>query len=416
MTDRLDVGFVPAECPGAEGTGATRTSSLLIERLSRDHDLTVYVVSQMAADEAALPARDRVDYVLHDDLPTLPHPIRQKLSTLRGEADALAGHDLVHSYSSAFIPVLADLQVPTLATLNSYLPACPKEDLRYHDERKCSGPAPLKCANCVLDTRVGGNLGVADSLRATYSAFGKFDYVRRALDSAPDVTAFQAISPHLRSDYGALGVPMDSIEVVPHFYEDAFLDLEDHGTDPDASLLYVGRLQENKGPQVLVRALATLRERGHDATLRVAGEGPQREALAALAADLGVESHVTWLGYVDHADLVSEYRTADVFVYPGLLDEPFGRVLLEALGMRTPVVASDVGSMDYIVGPGGELFPPGDDAALAAAVEDVLGSYTTYHDAIPDHVDRFAPDRVVASLSGLYRRTAGTAREVFPGA
>ena len=57
VTERLDVGFVPAECPGANATGATHTSTLLIERLSEHHDLTVYVASQMDASDRDLPAQ-----------------------------------------------------------------------------------------------------------------------------------------------------------------------------------------------------------------------------------------------------------------------------------------------------------------------------------------------------------------------
>lgn len=158
--DRLDVGFVPAECPGVGGAAATRTSALLIERLSRHHDLTVYVSSQQSASGVDLPASDRDQYVLHDDLPKLPHPLSVKIDALRSEADALEAHDLVQASSSAFVPVLANLDVPTLSTLNSYVPVCPKGDLMYHDETKCTGPGVAKCVGCVLDASFGREGGV----------------------------------------------------------------------------------------------------------------------------------------------------------------------------------------------------------------------------------------------------------------
>lgn len=132
MSERLDVAFVPAECPGSDGTGATHSSTIYIEHLSHYHDLTVYVSTQMDSSKATLPAQDRVEYVMHDSLPKLPHPISTKMDALREESAALERHDLFHSYSSAFIPVLADLDVPTLLTLNSYLPVCPKADMLYH--------------------------------------------------------------------------------------------------------------------------------------------------------------------------------------------------------------------------------------------------------------------------------------------
>lgn len=406
--DRLDVGFVPAECPGAGEAGATRTSALLIERLSRHHDLTVYVSSQQSAAGVDLPASDRAEYVLHDDLPKLPHPLTVKIDALREETDALEDHDLVHSYSSAFIPVLADLDVPTLSTLNSYIPVCAKGDMLYHDEEKCTGPGLAKCVGCVLDSSFDRERSLENGLRAAYTALGRGGFVRESIAGADDVDAYHALSPHLVDDYAALGWPGNRITVIPHFYEEAHASLaDDHDFDPHRiTLLYVGALAANKGPQVLVRALPLLEERGYDVELRVAGTGVDGEKLRRLADRIGVADAVTWLGHVDHDELFAEYRAADVYVFPGLLDEPFGRVLLEALETRTPVLASDVGSTDYIVGPAGVRFEPGDEAALADGFEELVANYEAHYDAIPEHVEQFAPETVEAAFLRLYERVA----------
>lgn len=220
--ERLDVGFVPAECPAAEGTGAVHTSTLLIETLSEHHDLTVYVATQLNATDRRLPARDRVEYVLHDDLPKLPHPISTKLDALSDETTSLNGHDFVHSYSPAFIPVLAELNVPTLVTLNSYLPVCPKSDMLYHGKRKCSGPAPAKCVGCVAATAVRRRQGIEAELRAGYDALGRLGFVDTVQARCDDISVYRALSPHVRDDYVDLGFPADRIHVVPHFYEERF--------------------------------------------------------------------------------------------------------------------------------------------------------------------------------------------------
>ncbi|WP_101298249.1 glycosyltransferase family 4 protein [Halegenticoccus soli] len=433
MTERLNVGFVPAECPGAAGTGAVRTSTLLIERLSRRHDLTVYVSSQMDAAEADLPAQDRVEYVLHDNLSKLPHPITAKHRALRKELDALTRHDLVHSYSSAFVPVLADLNTPTLSTLNSYVPVCPKGDMMYHGERKCGGPSPLKCVGCVAATGLERRQGLERELRSAYSSLGKLDLVRKSMARADEIDAYHALSPHMKADYADLGFPADRITVIPHFYDEAFrrefrrsipadeasevdLDggsaaLEGDSTafeDGPITLLYVGALQDIKGVHVLVRALPHIRSRGHNARLQIAGAGPFGDRLRALAREVGADEHIDWLGYVDHGDLPEVYGSADAFVYPGLIDEPFGRVVLEALSTRTPIVVSDVGSMDYIVGDAGELFKPGDELSLADAFDRLVADYDAHYGAIPDELDRFAPETVIEKFSELYRKvTAG---------
>jgi glycosyltransferase involved in cell wall biosynthesis len=412
LTAALDVGFVPAECPGTGSAGATRTSELLIRRLSRQHDLTVYVASQAAAPDA-LPAADRVDYVLHDDLASLPHPLSRKLDALRGEVEALETHDLVHSYSPGFIPVLAELSVPTISTLNSYLPVCPKGDLLRYDGQKCDGPATGKCVNCIAHANLDRRQGLSNSLRAAYSSLGKVRYVHEAMAAASEVDRFQALSPHIAADYADFGLDRDRIDVIPHFYDEAFY-RPATPTTPDAddvTLLYVGRLKDNKGPQVLVRALPLLWNRGFDVTLRVAGTGSYADNLAELAADLGVADSIEWLGYVDHEALPSVYADADAFVFPGLLDEPFGRVLLEALGTHTPILASDVGSTDYIVGDAGVVVEPGDPGALADGFERLLDDYERHVDAIPAELRRFDPETVERAFLELYESAADRRRE-----
>lgn len=416
MTGRLDVGFVPAECPGAEGTGAVHTSTLLIENLSEHHDLTVYVSTQMDASERTLPARDRVEYVLHDGLSKLPHPLSTKLDALREETDALNGHDLVHAYSPAFIPILADLDAPTLATLNSYVPVCPKADMLYRGTRKCTGPAAAKCAECIAVTALTRRQGVENELRAAYNSLARLGFVATAQARSHDISAYRALSPHLKDDYAALGFPAERIRVIPHFYDERFrvsrgpLVADGFGDGP-VRLLYVGALQDIKGVDVLVRALPELRERGLDVQLRIAGSGPYENTLQSLAARLGVAGDIDWLGYVDHDELPAEYRRSDVFVYPGRIDEPFGRVMLEALSSGTPVVAADVGSTDYIVGDAGVRFPPEDPEALADACVTVVENYDTYRAALPDELEKFSRDAVLSEVLELYAEVAdgGTA-------
>lgn len=409
---RLDIAFVPAECPGAEATGAVQTSTLLIEELSEHHDLTVYIVSQMDANERTLPVPDRVTYVRHDDLPKLPHPDALKLQALRDERAALESHDLVHAYPPTFIPVLADLDVPTIATLNSYVGVCPKEDLLYHGRQKCSGAATAKCVGCLGVTAARRRQGVSAEVRSVYDSLGRIGLVGTARDRAADITAYHALAPHLKEDHAARGFPADAIRVIPHFFDDTFLSLSAEQPtgilgDGPVRLLYVGALHEVKGVDILVKALPALRE-WLDLEVHIVGAGAYETRLRQLADRLNVDDLISWMGYVDHAELPAEYEWADVFVYPGRIDEPFGRVLLEALSSQTPVVAADVGSTEFVVGDGGVRFDPGDPDALAAACCQLVENYDAHYAAIPDQLRRFDPSVVIQELLDLYTEVAGT--------
>lgn len=142
-------------------------------------------------------------------------------------------------------------------------------------------------------------------------------------------------------------------------------------------VLFVGRLVERKGVEVLVRALARLLER-RAATLVVIGEGPLEPAIRALVVRLGLTGQVALAGRVDDEALRRAYREADVFVLPAVVDakgdtEGLGVVLLEALRFGVPVIASRAGGIPDIVRDGdtGWLVPPGDPAALADALDRV---------------------------------------------
>ena len=126
--------------------------------------------------------------------------------------------------------------------------------------------------------------------------------------------------------------------------------------DPDAEasprpwqwrLLFVGRLEPDKGVDTCVRALAGLPA----ATLEVIGPGSEqeRERVARVAADAGVGDRVTLDDLPRHA-LAERYRAADVFVFPSRWDEPFGLVPLEAMACGTPVIATRTGgSAEFLV-------------------------------------------------------------------
>ena len=140
----------------------------------------------------------------------------------------------------------------------------------------------------------------------------------------------------------------------------------------DARLLVaVCRLDRQKGLDVAVRALAQVRERHPMTVLAVLGEGPEREALAALAHELGIGGALLLPGRV--GDVAAVLRAAEVVVHPARW-EGFGLALLEAMLCERPVVASRVSSIPEIVTDGetGLLVPPDDATALAAAVGRLL--------------------------------------------
>ncbi|MGC5012404.1 glycosyltransferase [Streptosporangium sp. DT93] len=131
------------------------------------------------------------------------------------------------------------------------------------------------------------------------------------------------------------------------------------------TILFVGRLDEEKRLDELVRALPRVLNHT-DAQVVLAGMGGQREALARLAGRIGVGDRVVLPGFVPDETLPGLYGAADVFAMPGVA-ELQSIATLEAMATGLPVVAADAMALPHLVRPGrnGRLFRPGDVAELA---------------------------------------------------
>ncbi len=143
--------------------------------------------------------------------------------------------------------------------------------------------------------------------------------------------------------------------------------------DDEKIVLYVGRLDREKGVDVLLRAFARVVHRGQRARLVIAGTGSLEEELRKASAEQGIQEAVTFAGYVMADELSRLYRSAQVLCVPSLY-EPFGIVALEGMICGLPVVASATGGLTEIIddGASGWLVPPGNENALANALSCVL--------------------------------------------
>jgi glycosyltransferase involved in cell wall biosynthesis len=149
--------------------------------------------------------------------------------------------------------------------------------------------------------------------------------------------------------------------------------------DRDAPrILFAGRLHPEKGPEVAIEALASLRRRGVAATLTLAGapvDESYGRSLHALAQARDVAPHLRWLGAVDRGALPRLYAEADVFVFISRTPtEGLGLTWLEAMACGTPVVASPAGgAREFLERHGGaDLVSDPSGEALADGVLRVL--------------------------------------------
>ena len=176
----------------------------------------------------------------------------------------------------------------------------------------------------------------------------------------------------------------------------------------------LGRLHENKGIDVMLKAFARLRAGGMAARLKIAGDGPEMPALRALATELGLGDAVEFTGWVSPA---ADYlATLDLFVLPSRV-EPFGLVVAESMAAGVPVVASRIDGPREILQGGafGQLAAPDDDDALADAMARATGDWRTTLQmaaAAQSHaLDQFSLDAGTRRLKAVLEQIASLMAE-----
>jgi lipopolysaccharide/colanic/teichoic acid biosynthesis glycosyltransferase/glycosyltransferase involved in cell wall biosynthesis len=218
-------------------------------------------------------------------------------------------------------------------------------------------------------------------------------------------------------DVPALAAHRDKVAVIPYGLDPAGYEPgAEPSRDPQAqpTLLFVGRLVPYKGVDVLLRAMA-----GVPASLVLVGDGPLRGSLEALARQLGLQDRVRFLGRVSDDERLDWYRRADVFVLPSVTrQEAFGMVQVEAMLCGRPVVSTDLPTGVPWVNRDGEsglVVPPGDAAALSAALlrlcEDRALRARLGQGARRRAHEYFGAERMCRSFDELCRCVAVTARE-----
>jgi glycosyltransferase involved in cell wall biosynthesis len=176
------------------------------------------------------------------------------------------------------------------------------------------------------------------------------------------------------------------------------------GHDTRRRVVFAGRIVGSKGVDVLIRAA-----RNVEAEFIICGEGRRLDDMRRLAEELGIGERVRFAGWLDADRLAEEFANASLVVIPSLWPEPFGLVGIEALAAGRPAVASSTGGIvDWLEhGVSGLCVPPGDELALARALNELLadpGMQQTMGAAGRRAVaERFSPETHVTALVKGYR-------------
>ncbi len=269
-----------------------------------------------------------------------------------------------------------------VATVHDHRSFCPgRGKLTRHGE-VCREPMrATRCADCFAD-------------RAYFERI--YAVTEARLAALQRMRRLTVLSRYMKDELSAVGIAAERVAVIPPFVHGLKL----HGLELPRSavsqapcVLFAGRLVTAKG---IAEAIAAWRRSGVGLPLAIAGTGSLRAAVEEQARDWDIEL----LGWLAHEQMAAHYARARAVLIPSLWQEPFGIVGLEALTANTPVVAFDSGGIrDWC--PPQSLVPWGDVDALAEGLRQIINAPAG--DLAPLCGERFAPERLMEQLVGLYQ-------------
>ena len=280
--------------------------------------------------------------------------------------------------------------VPTVAFVHYYKPICPTALKVLPDGTHCEVPAGLVCwrSRCI---------GLAEWLRDR----PRYALIRAGLAQSNIVLACsQWMAQQLRvNGIAAEAFPLPVPPPAAGF---------SRCPSGEPVFLYCGRLDVEKGVDLLLRAFGRVLASRPAARLRILGDGPRRAALEALAADLGIIGAVQFDGRVPFTGVEAALSSAWALLAPSIWPEPLGLTAIEAITRGVPAITSARGGFAESVEPGvsGFLVANGDETALAQCLVSAIdaGPMTIPDVTVRALRTRHDPTNHAARLSAVFEQ------------
>ncbi|MFC6978701.1 glycosyltransferase family 4 protein [Microbulbifer taiwanensis] len=308
----------------------------------------------------------------------------------------------VHNYfpliSPAVFYVCKYLGVPVVHTLHNYRAICPTATFFHKgriEERSLKESSWWTASKKVYRESYIGSFIVATMVEA-HKYLGTWQN---------KVDRFIALTDFSRKKYIDAGWPESKISIKPNFIEDPFTDRKVF-RKTDAYGVFVGRLSEEKGVNVLIDAWKNI-----NFPLKIIGEGPLESIVSNKSAD-----SLEFLGRQDRRSTLDFMRNADFIIVPSLCYETFGVVIIESFACGTPVIASRLGSFETMIEDGvtGLLFEPGSSESLIEKVQWMMHNRNLVFEmglrARHEYLEKYTPENNYKITMGVYEQAIEEAK------
>lgn len=305
-------------------------------------------------------------------------------------------HNIAHQLSPAIIKVLKKNNIPIVQTLHDYKMICPNYML-FSKGGTCTRCKQGKYYNCLKNRCVKNSY--PKSLLATLEAYLNNDIYQQ-------VDLFIAPSKFMKNICVDFGIPDDKIAVIENFLSrySSFADVEKLAEN---HILYFGRLSEEKGIKVLIKAMQKIRP---EIRLKIVGDGPERANLSRMIDDLKLNGRIEMIGHISfekRAELERLINNAKAIIIPSVWFENMPYSLIEAMSHKKTVIASDIGGMPELItdNENGILFTPGDPDDLAEKINSLDDDrIMLMGERASETIKKLSPQNYYESIINIYKK------------
>lgn len=286
--------------------------------------------------------------------------IKEKLEEIKPDVVHLH-HDRYYTFSVA--KALKDLQIPVIQTIHDYTMLCPSQ---YYPDLYYDTPGTKnRKDNCQLICSQGTCLPLKSRIGHPFA----HDRKRKIVQN--NIQTFVAPSTKLKEYLELAG--FKNVHFIPFFVDEKQWSF-DSSRNVKNKILFVGRIETNKGIYHLINAVKTLKKEIQDIQLMIAGTGSQFVPIQEKIKIENLDSFIQLAGFVDYQEIGQYYENANVLVVPSLDMEQFGLIGIEGLASGTAVIGSDTGGIPEwcIHEKTGLLFNPDNPSELTQNIRRML--------------------------------------------
>lgn len=389
-----------------QGTGGRAISCrLLVENLrNKGVDVKVILLRSESTGKNSNTKNDILCVPMNESI--LPDKYVKFLKILNSIKNEMLKFDIIHFYTAyltsplLFSVILNKVKLPgSVATLYENYPACINH-LRY-SKKKCNKCNTLNLTICVNRKLLQKKFWILSSLSLPISI-----YIELERSMYKFIRLFFALSEKTKELYSSAGFPKNRIIVSYNMYDPIFLNnviklskLVNKERERKI-VLYVGRLEPEKGVDVLIRSFSKIKDR--NTLLWIVGTGSQINRLQKLVKRINIKDRVRFFGKVEYSKLPLIYLKSNIFVHPARWSEPFGRTIIEAALSRLPIISSNVGAPFEIMKDSILTYSFENEEDLAHAIEQILDdselAESLSERAYEIVLENFSPEKVIGRI------------------